>query len=246
MSMHELESAVELFVKIIASSDLTTIKKRTLIHKAFEFRDHGDCGFTNLRTIDKMVACKYSFLFKKEQMYDYNERKDFYDTFNNNDEMEDGDVYIYWDGENYDKETLCVDSNTKAWEGMVGNGLITGEGAEKVLDMDFIDALKEISLVLKQGFQKELLEIVSSEEPNKIQDIASGKQFEELSNEQIEGISKIVKPETLEILIELKNEFAFAMDGLYLCAIVAGIDEEIEERDFIKIFGVDKETFENM
>ncbi|MDR3167298.1 MAG: hypothetical protein LBT93_05090, partial [Treponema sp.] len=60
MSMHELEDTVESFIRIIANSSVPVLKKRTLIHKMFEIESYGDCGFTNSRTIDEMVACKYS------------------------------------------------------------------------------------------------------------------------------------------------------------------------------------------
>jgi hypothetical protein len=246
MSMHDLEDVTELFVKEIANSDLPTLKKRTLIYKVFEFRDHGDCGFTNLRTINEMVGCKYSFLFKKDEMYDYNERKEFYDAFKNNSYREDGDVYIYWNGDAYDESIVCVDTNTKGWEGMVTQGLISGEGSEKILEMNFIDALKEISIVLKKYNVDSLSKLFSEEELKKIKSMNIDEQTEKMTSEQIENISKVLKPETIEKYMELEQEYIFIMNGLYLCAVLTGIDDEMTENDFHQVFGTDKETLENM
>jgi hypothetical protein len=211
-----------------------------------EFREHGDCGFTNLRTINEMVGCKYSFLFKKDEMYDYNERKNFYDTFKNNGYREDGDVYIYWNGEAYVENMVCVDSNTKAWEGMVAQGSILGEGSEKILEMSLIDALKEISFILKKCNIDNLSKLFSEEELGKIKDMDIDEQIEEMTSEQIEKKSKVLKPKTIDKYVELEQEYTFFMNGLYLCAVLTGIDDEMSENDFHQIFGTDKKTLENM
>jgi polyhydroxyalkanoate synthesis regulator phasin len=234
MSMHELEDTVESFIRIIANSNVPVLRKRILIHKMFEIESYGDCGFTNLRTIDEMVACKYSFLFEKEQMYDYNERKEFYDNIEHAPPHKDGDVYAYWNGEHFEKR-VCVDSNTKAWEEMVERGLITGEGAVALEDMNFIEALKEVMDILKNKMRKEILEIMSPEEIEKMRNISSEKEYEE----KIEALGQ------KKYMIFQQRSYDH-INGLYLCAVITGIDEEMNEEEYLQIFGMDREKLEDM
>jgi len=131
MSEHNLEDVIELSVKHIAQSDeFSTQEKRDLIYSLFQIQEMGDCGFTHLRTIEDMATCQYTFLFDKNQMYDYEEKRDIYD--NNpqaRSEYRNGGVYIYGD-------KFCVDSGSEAWAEMVKTGAIAGEGALPVKRVD--------------------------------------------------------------------------------------------------------------
>lgn len=136
MSMHEMEYFIECAVDTAAASGLSVGQKRDLIHTLFCLEENGDCGFTHGRTTRSMVESGYTFLFDKEDMHDYAERQAFYDEeLPGKAAFSMGDLYIYDD---YDKGfpeadgKLCVDSGSKAWEGMVAAGKITGEGAKPV------------------------------------------------------------------------------------------------------------------
>lgn len=132
MSDHALEDVVQFSVEHIArSAEFSIQEKRFLIYTLFQIQDVGDCGFTHRRTVEDMVACKYTFLFDKAQMYDYEEKRDLYDQDKPwiRAENTNGGVYDY--GDKY-----CVDSGSEAWAEMVKIGAITGEGSRPVKRVD--------------------------------------------------------------------------------------------------------------
>lgn len=136
MSMHQMEDFIEEAVRAAATSDLPVLRKRSLIHVLFELETYGDCGFTNLRTIEEMLECQYSFSFRVQEMFDYAQRKAFYDAGENG---EDGDPYFG------DEPGICyVDSGTKPWEAMVKAGAIKGEGALPLETLSFAETLKQV------------------------------------------------------------------------------------------------------
>jgi len=167
--MHEVEFFAEYCVIQIVQSDLPVLKKRSLIKKVFEMEAYGDCAFTQLRTIEELIECQYTFLFKKEEMFDYNERKRYYDflaaEFCEREETSDSDgneefddffdpdsddfVYAYWSEKYPEKNGLiCVDSGKSAWKEMVLRGHIRGDGAIELEEMDFVETIGELSELL--------------------------------------------------------------------------------------------------
>lgn len=141
MSMYQIEDFIESAVRTIAMSGLDKQEKRNLIYTLFEMEEHGDCGFTNLRTISEMVECSYSFAFDAKDMYDYTENPDRYNL----------EQYCYSEGDvYYDPQTdkFCVDSGSRAWEEMVKIGAIAGEGANPVDLLPYIEVLKQLKLLM--------------------------------------------------------------------------------------------------
>ena len=145
MSMHDMECFVECAVDVVAASGLPLQQKRDMIHTLFCLEKNGDCGFTHCRTTRPMVESQYTFLFDKEEMYDYAHNRAFYDEeLPNKAAFSMGDLYIY---ENYDDEypeadgKICVDSGFPPWDGMVAAGKITGEGALLVKRLPIHEAL---------------------------------------------------------------------------------------------------------
>ena len=136
MSMHQMEGFVEEAVIAVASLEISILDKRNLIHTLFDMEEYGDCSFTNLRTINEMTECQYTFLFEPNEMFDYESRKEFYDDPN---EMTFGDELLYkYDGK------ICVDSGSNAWKGMVKAGKITSEGAKPVTILPYIDVIRTV------------------------------------------------------------------------------------------------------
>ena len=292
MSMHEVEAFTEYCVNKIAKTDLLTIRrKRSLIKKSYEFQSYGDCGFTQLRTIDEMVECKYSFLFKKDEMYDYNEEKEFYDKLNDY-LYTDGSVYAYW-SEEFPKKNgmVCVDSGTEAWKEMVSRGYIQGEGAEELEEISFIEALKEFSKILNCEsthefimFSVDFIAHSNIPEERKQQLILSmltlevivDKKYGMNSNSkawklmvekgfiaaEMPEISKEIDAKKFSITQQQLNEISndeykmkasefvkdlnFIIKGLYNFIILTSIDEELEDEDYLIIFGVNKEQLEKI
>lgn len=147
MSMHEMEYLTELGVVSIAGSDLSLQQKRNIIHTLFEMESHGDCGFTNLRTITEMLECQYSFLFEPKEMFDFESNREFYDSLPDNALYDKGCIYPYYAPEDDDGQwtgQVCVDSGSEAWEGMVRAGKITGEGAKPVELLPFVEAVRVV------------------------------------------------------------------------------------------------------
>ena len=119
--MHQMEAFTEVAVRAVALSAMPTDLKRGLIFTLFEMEACGDCGFTNLRTLDEMVACHYTTVFDGEQMHDYSTHPEYYE-----DGQYSGPDGVYGEGTG----KFCVDSGTQAWMMMVQKGMITGEAAE--------------------------------------------------------------------------------------------------------------------
>ncbi len=147
MSMHQMEAYIEEAVRAVALSDLPVQHKRDLIYSLFDMETYGDCGFTNLRTINEMLACKYTFVFAPEEMHDYGERRDFYDRGDTG-IVKENDVYIVENDEPDSPKRIYVDSGTPAWDAMVKSGAITGEGALPVRLIDSLTVLKEVNPLL--------------------------------------------------------------------------------------------------
>lgn len=154
MSMHEIEDFVEGWINSVASSPLPVQEKWNLIYTLFELESYGDCGFTNARTVPAMVENQYTFLFDKEQMYDYGISCAFYDEEQFvQDSYGQGDLYPYR-GNHFSEEIgkLCVDSGSPAWEGMVRTGKITGEGATPVRRLGTIETLRTVKALIEAQY----------------------------------------------------------------------------------------------
>lgn len=154
MSMHEIEAYVEAAVRAAAVSDMTVSEKRNMIYSLFQMEEYGDCGFTNRRTLAEMIASQYTFVFDKTQMYDYAEKRAFYDGLSRKDSYSQGDVYsfvIYNPASDQWEEQdgkVCVDSGSEAWRGMVNKGAVTGEGAQPVERLADLDVLRKVNRLL--------------------------------------------------------------------------------------------------
>lgn len=155
MSMHEIESYIEEAVRAVALSDMPVSEKRNLIYSLFQMEAYGDCGFTNLRTLKEMLDCRYTFVFDKTALFDYETNRPFYDTLAEQGSFSQGDPYPL---EAYDEATdnwtrypgkVCIDSGSAAWQGMVDSGAITGEGAEPVRRLDDLDVFRKVKKLLE-------------------------------------------------------------------------------------------------
>lgn len=155
MSMHEIEDYIEEAVRAAARSGMPISEKRSLIHSLFQVQQYGDCGFTNLRTLKEMVDCRYTFVFDKTEMYDYETNRTVYDTLAEQGGFSQGKPYT---PQTYDEETgvwtkhpdkVCIDSGSTAWQGMVDSGAITGEGAEPVARLADLEVLRKAKELLE-------------------------------------------------------------------------------------------------
>lgn len=145
--MKEIESYVERAIREVSRSVLDEQEKRNIIYTLYRLEELGDCGFTNLRTLSEQVRCKYTFLFSREQMYDYTARRRFYD-----DELPklnafaNGDIYFTGVLLN-PPDMVCVDSGSQAWEAMVELGAIRDLGAQPVEELDPKYVLKRLRVM---------------------------------------------------------------------------------------------------
>lgn len=139
-----MEAYIEEAVRATALSDLPVQRKRDLIYTLFDMETYGDCGFTNLRTIEEMIECNYSFVFDKTEMYDYKENKSFYDQEIEEGPTGNGDVYRYLSENNPEYNgKVCIDSGSEAWEEMVKIGAIQGNGAKPVQLLSPLEVIKQ-------------------------------------------------------------------------------------------------------
>lgn len=145
MSMHEIEDYVEAGILAIACSNLSIADKRDYIYSLLEMEAYGDCSFTNLRTLKEQIACSFTFVFPKEEMYDYSENRKFYDEeLPNRYAFGQGDLYFSWNN----PSQICIDSGSEAWKEMVKIGKIQGEGARPVKRKGDMETLKLVKNLL--------------------------------------------------------------------------------------------------
>ncbi|MCL2579982.1 MAG: hypothetical protein FWE32_08135 [Oscillospiraceae bacterium] len=145
--MHEIEAFVGAAVCAAADSGLPASEKRNLIHTLFNLESKGDTGFTNARTLKETTQCQYTFVFDKQDMWDYAENRRYYDIdLPRKEGYTNGGLYICrgqaggfpeWEGK------VCVDAGSKAWQAMVNAGKITGQGAAPVRQMDEQETLQK-------------------------------------------------------------------------------------------------------
>lgn len=138
MSMHQIEDFIETSIQAVAFSQLSKQEKRNIIHTLFEMESYGDCSFTNLRSLDLLVDCGYTFLFDTEQIP----------------EQSNSQEDSYFDDES---KKHCVDSGSETWQEMVRIGTITGEQAIPVEILPHIEVLKILGTLVKEmdGYTKE-------------------------------------------------------------------------------------------
>ena len=79
MSMHEIEDYIEEAIRAVSRSEYAVSKSGTRFIRCSGWREYGDCGFTNLRTLKEMMDCQYTFVFDKTEMYDYEANRGYYD-----------------------------------------------------------------------------------------------------------------------------------------------------------------------
>ena len=156
--MHDMEAFTEAAVRATADSGLPIQEKRSLIHSLFILESQGDTGFTNARTLKQMVECRYTFLFDKEQMWDYEANRRFYDIdLPRKVSFGHGSVYPYRNfGGDFPEADgkLCVDSGSPAWKAMVEAGKITGEGAAPPEQLGGLETLQKAKYLItrQNGF----------------------------------------------------------------------------------------------
>ena len=123
---------IELYIKeaiaATAKSTLTITEKRNLIYSLFSLAAFSECGFINRDSLTELIECQYTFVFPKEEMYNYQQKQSFYDTLAQNQELINGDVYTPADN----PDLICVDSGSDAWQAMVSLGKIHGEGTRPI------------------------------------------------------------------------------------------------------------------
>ena len=150
--MHDIEAFTEAAVRAVADSGLPVGEKRNLIYSLFILESKGDTGFTNARTLREMVESAYTFLFDKEEMWDYAENRRFYDIdLPRKASFANGDIYPYRDYAGAFPQgdgKLCVDSGSPAWKAMVRAGKIAGEGAVPVIRLPGLETLQTAKYLL--------------------------------------------------------------------------------------------------
>lgn len=206
MSMYQIEDFVEVAIRAAANSDLATQQKRSLIHTLLEMESYGDCSFTNLRTIDEMIACSYSFAFKLCDLVGYG--------------IDENSEKIYY----YNKtDKYYIDSGSDAWQKLVNIGAVTGEGALAVQLMPFEDALEQVKQLLgemddytKQGYA--MLSVITG--------MSTVDEDEEIEYNPTtyEICGKKVK---FELIAEINSEFNFVCSGYETSSTIMLYGKEI-------------------
>ena len=204
MSMHEVEGYVELAVSALAAADLPVQHKRDLIYTLYDMESQCDCGFTNLRNLNDLVNCSYTFLFERTEMYDYKERQAFYDNIEDECAFDMGDVYVLLDEDldafaGYDAGwvgKICVDSGSAAWEGMVRAGAVTGAGSEPVRLLDYMEVLAETRMLITSAYAGEPDEYTFG---GMVMLFFMLGLEEEASDEQTEAVFQMTKQELAEL-----------------------------------------------
>ena len=135
MSMHEIEDCIEESIRVVSRSDVPVSEKRNMIYSLLRLEEYGDCGFTNLRTLEEMMDCQCTFVFDKTEMYDYEANRGYYDGLSKKGGCSQGAPYTLVARDAVTDEwvrhddKVCIDSGSEAWLGMVAAGAIADKGA---------------------------------------------------------------------------------------------------------------------
>lgn len=171
MSMHEIESLVELSVYCLHESKDDLLDRRSLFYNLYQLQQQFDTGFTHFRVMDILIQHRYVYTFPVTAHPAYTQHKSFFDALAASQQFS----FIYtqpeaeWDEENnpvagyanYDHTTqayiLYCDAGSPLWTAMVANGTLTGDDAMAPEVMNVFSMAHEIAEAAGQQKNKDLL-----------------------------------------------------------------------------------------
>lgn len=171
MSMHEIESLVELSVYCLHESQDDSLDRRSLFYSLYDLQSQFDTGFTHFRVMDLLIQHHFVYTFPITAHPAYTQHQAFFDTLAATQKFS----FIYtqpeaeWDEEsnpvagyaNYDHQQqtyiLYCDAGSSLWEGMVANGTLQGADAVAPKKTDVFTLALCIAKAAAQQQNKDLL-----------------------------------------------------------------------------------------
>lgn len=159
MSMHEVESWVELSVYCLDESPEEGLDRRSLFYNLYRVQQQFDTGFTHFRVMDTLIKHRFVYTFPISAHPAYEAHKAWFDAL----EASKKFSFIYeqptaeWDAEtnpvagyaNYDHNTnryiLYCDAGSLLWTDLVDNGTLTGKDAIAPEEIDVFTMSHEIA-----------------------------------------------------------------------------------------------------
>lgn len=143
MSMHEVESLVELSVYTLDNSNDEQLDRRSLIYNLYKLQQQFDTGFTHFRVMELLIKYHYVYTFPITAHPEYTTYKDWFDNlaaskkfsfiFRQPTEAYDPESNPAAGYANFDHNTqtytLYCDAGSLLWAAMVEKGLLTGNDA---------------------------------------------------------------------------------------------------------------------
>lgn len=165
MSMYEYEDLVEESVRMLARSQRHSPNElRSLYWNLYEFEGLWDTSFTQLRTLDLLLAAHYTYRFDLSAHPDY-ER--YPELFQNIHQFSWINVHPEQEYDRQDNPTagycdppyLYCDVNSQLWYRFVQLGVLTGEDALPVERQDPIDVAR---IVVEDALNEEHYHLIAS------------------------------------------------------------------------------------
>ncbi|MBC9932354.1 tetratricopeptide repeat protein [Chitinophaga qingshengii] len=143
MSMHEIESLVEMSVYCLHESQDNTLDRRSLFYNLYELQSLFDTGFTHFRVMDILIEHRFVYTFPITAHPSYAQHQAFLDALAASQKFS----FIYtrpeqeWDAEtnpvagyahfDQQKQTylLYCDAGSPLWTALVANGTLQGPDA---------------------------------------------------------------------------------------------------------------------
>ncbi|MCW3467338.1 tetratricopeptide repeat protein [Chitinophaga nivalis] len=171
MSMHEVESLVELSVYALDNSQEEPLDRRSLFYNLYLLQNQFDTGFTHFRVMDILIKYHFVYPLPITAHPAYTQYSAHFDALAASKKFS----FIYvnpiqeWDAEsnpvagyaNFDHTTqqyiLYADAGSTLWAGLVENGTLQGEDAVAPEHINVFNMAHEIAEIAGQQKDKGLL-----------------------------------------------------------------------------------------
>jgi hypothetical protein len=179
MSQHEVEELVELSVRALAASGRPQQELRSLYWNLFEYEGLFDTGFTQLRTIDDLVAARFVYKMALDEHPDFFAQREYFTELKGVDGrsatfVEPPDKGM--DGSYYKLPHLYCPVASSLWQRLVELGRLTGPDAEPPRPIEITTIALDVArlaernsdpaligmwyrLLLPQAFERDLEEL---------------------------------------------------------------------------------------
>nr|WP_295864548.1 tetratricopeptide repeat protein [uncultured Chitinophaga sp.] len=173
MSMHEIESLVEMSVYCLHESQDDSLDRRSLFYSLYELQSNFDTGFTHFRVMDILVQHRFVYTFPITAHPAYAQHQAFLDNlaaaqkfsfiYTQPEAEWDADTnpvagYAYFDQQQQQYILYC-DAGSTLWEAFVANGSLQGADATPP---QLLDVFTMARIIAENAAQQQYRDLLAS------------------------------------------------------------------------------------